>query len=46
MLTWAAIFLVIALIAGVFGFRGIEGIAEILSKVVFRPLSIPSDFFL
>ncbi len=35
MLTWALIFLVIAIIAAIFGFRNIEGIATQIAKVLF-----------
>ena len=35
MLVWAAIFLVIAIIAGIFGFRSVEGVATQIAKVLF-----------
>jgi uncharacterized membrane protein YtjA (UPF0391 family) len=35
MLIWAAIFLVIAIVAGAFGFRSVEGIATQIAKVLF-----------
>lgn len=35
MLKWALIFLVIALIAGLFGFRNVEGIAFTIAKILF-----------
>lgn len=35
MLVWALIFLVVALVAGIFGFRGVEGIAMQIAKVLF-----------
>lgn len=35
MLTWAVIFLIIALIAGIFGFRGVEGLAMQIAKTLF-----------
>ena len=35
MLTWAAIFLIIALISGVLGFRSLEGLAMQIAKVLF-----------
>lgn len=35
MLRWALIFLVIALIAGAFGFYGVEGMAVYFAKILF-----------
>jgi len=35
MLAWALIFLLVALIAGFFGFRGVEGIAMGIAKILF-----------
>ena len=35
MLGWALVFLVVALIAGAFGFRGVAGMATGFAKVVF-----------
>ncbi len=35
MLTWAIIFLVIALIAGAFGFRGVASTAVDIAKILF-----------
>lgn len=35
MLTWAVIFLLIALIAGLFGFRNVEGVAIQIAKILF-----------
>lgn len=35
MLTWAVIFLVIAIIAAFFGFREVAGVATQISKVLF-----------
>ena len=35
MLTWAVIFLIIALLAGVFGFRNVQGVAIQIAKVLF-----------
>lgn len=35
MLTWAFVFLIIAIIAGLFGFRRIEGVAIQIAKILF-----------
>lgn len=35
MLTWAVIFLVIAIIAALFGFRDVEGVAIQIAKILF-----------
>jgi uncharacterized membrane protein YtjA (UPF0391 family) len=35
MLTWAVIFLVVSLIAGVMGFRGVAGTSAEIAKVLF-----------
>ena len=35
MLGWALIFLIIAIVAGFFGFREVEGIATQIAKVLF-----------
>ncbi len=35
MLTWAVVFLIIAIIAGIFGFRNVEGVAIQIAKVLF-----------
>ena len=35
MLRWALVFLIVALIAGVFGFWGLEGLAMWIAKVLF-----------
>jgi uncharacterized membrane protein YtjA (UPF0391 family) len=35
MLGWALVFLVLALVAGAFGFRGVAGTARGLAKVLF-----------
>jgi uncharacterized membrane protein YtjA (UPF0391 family) len=35
MLAWAVIFLIIAIIAGLFGFRTVEGIAAQIAKILF-----------
>lgn len=35
MLSWAAIFFVIAIIAGLFGFREVEGAAALIAKILF-----------
>lgn len=35
MLAWAVIFLIIAIIAGIFGFRDVEGLATQIAKVLF-----------
>lgn len=35
MLTWAAIFFIIAIIAGIFGFRGISSGAVQIAKILF-----------
>lgn len=35
MLTWAVIFLAIAIVAGLFGFRGAAGLAIQIAKILF-----------
>ncbi|MFI5334470.1 MAG: DUF1328 domain-containing protein [Chlamydiales bacterium] len=35
MLKWAAIFFIIAVVSGMFGFRGVEGVAIQIAKVLF-----------
>ncbi len=35
MLVWAIVFLVIAIVAGLFGFRKVEGVAIKIAKVLF-----------
>jgi len=35
MLVWAAIFFIIAIVAGIFGFRSVEGAATQVAKVLF-----------
>ena len=35
MLTWAVIFLIIAVVAAIFGFRGVEGLAMQIAKILF-----------
>jgi uncharacterized membrane protein YtjA (UPF0391 family) len=35
MLFWTVIFLLIAIVAGVFGFRDVEGVATQIAKVLF-----------
>lgn len=35
MLAWALSFLIIAIIAGIFGFRNVEGVATQIAKVLF-----------
>lgn len=35
MLTWAVIFLVIAIVASMFGFRGVSSVATQIAKVLF-----------
>ena len=35
MLTWAVIFLIIAIIAAFFGFRDVEGVAILIAKILF-----------
>ncbi len=35
MLYWALLFLIVAIVAGIFGFRDVEGIATQIAKVLF-----------
>ena len=35
MLTWAVVFLLIAIVAAVFGFRNVEGVAIQIAKILF-----------
>jgi uncharacterized membrane protein YtjA (UPF0391 family) len=35
MLYWAFLFLLIAIVAGIFGFRNVEGVATQIAKVLF-----------
>lgn len=35
MLTWAIIFLIVAIIAGAFGFSGIAGAATVIAQILF-----------
>ncbi len=35
MLYWAFLFLIIAIVAGLFGFRNVEGVATQIAKVLF-----------
>lgn len=35
MLTWSIVFLIVAIVAGLFGFRGVEGVSIQIAKVLF-----------
>ena len=46
MLRWALIFLIIALIAGAFGFTGVAGTAAAIAKFLFAIFLLICAFFL